>query len=265
MRESRVQCTLARMANAIETRDLNFAYDEGHVVFRKLSLAVPEGARCLLIGANGVGKSTLLRLIAGRHLLREDSLRVFGRQPFFDLSVADEVSLVDADFPLVLDLSVDEVLAAGKKDARMEKELIELLGIDRRWRMHRVSDGQRRRVQLCLALRRKIRLLLLDEVTIHLDVVVRADLLSWLRERSRRDDLTVIYTTHILDGLWAERSRPWPTHLCFIDTNGSATTLPWKAIPWTEGPSPLLRLCETWIRQDKAALRHSRSRNLKKT
>lgn len=63
-------------------------------------------------------------------------------------------------------------------------ELIRLLGIDPEWRMNRVSDGQRRRVQLFLGLVRPFEILLLDEVTVSLDVVVRQDLLRWLRRET---------------------------------------------------------------------------------
>lgn len=52
-------------------------------------------------------------------------------------------------------------------------QLIKLLGIDLQWRMHQVSDGQRRRVQIFLGLIRPFKILLLDEVTVSLDVVVR--------------------------------------------------------------------------------------------
>lgn len=60
--------------------------------------------------------------------------------------------------------------------------MIELLDIDLQWRMHKVSDGQRRRVQICMGLLHPFKVLLLDEVTVDLDVVTRLDLLDFLRE-----------------------------------------------------------------------------------
>ena len=50
--------------------------------------------------------------------------------------------------------------------------------------MHQISDGQRRRVQIFLGLIRPFKILLMDEVTVSLDVVVRQDLLRWLRRES---------------------------------------------------------------------------------
>ena len=74
--------------------------------------------------------------------------------------------------------------------------------------MHQVSDGQRRRVQIFLGLIRPFKVLLLDEVTVSLDVVVRQDLLRWLKRESETRKATVLYATHIFDGL-----DDWPTHL----------------------------------------------------
>ena len=66
--------------------------------------------------------------------------------------------------------------------------------------MHRVSDGQRRRVQLLLGLVRPFDILLLDEVTTCLDVIVRQDLLRWLQRETETRGATVLYATHIFDG-----------------------------------------------------------------
>lgn len=63
-------------------------------------------------------------------------------------------------------------------------KLVKLLGVNPEWRMHKVSDGQRRRVQLFLNLLKPFKLLLLDEVTSDLDVVTRSDFLGFLKEVS---------------------------------------------------------------------------------
>lgn len=107
--------------------------------------------------------------------------------------------------------------------------------------MHRVSDGQRRRVQICLGLLKPFKVLLLDEITVDLDVVGRSNLMQYLREVSvlgaagtgppaqapiplsihqqecETRGATVIYCTHIFDGL-----ESWPTHLMYV-ANGEET------------------------------------------
>jgi CCR4-NOT complex subunit CAF16 len=87
-----------------------------------------------------------------------------------------------------------------------------VLGVDEDWRMHRISDGQRRRVQLLLGLLHPCRLLLLDEVTTDLDLLGRSDLLAFLREESEARGAGLLYATHIFD-----RLESWATHLAYVD------------------------------------------------
>ncbi|XP_024177090.2 ABC transporter I family member 19 [Rosa chinensis] len=79
----------------------------------------------------------------------------------------------------------------GTDPVRREK-LIELLDIDLKWRMHKVSDGQRRRVQICMGLLHPFKVLLLDEVTVDLDVVPRMDLLDFFKEECEQVWLCII-------------------------------------------------------------------------
>ena len=87
-------------------------------------------------------------------------------------------------------------------------ELVEILDIDLRWRMHAVSDGERRRVQLAMGLVRPWRVLLLDEITVDLDLLSRSGFLDWLKRETEVRACTVVYATHILDNL-----AGWPSHL----------------------------------------------------
>jgi len=66
--------------------------------------------------------------------------------------------------------------------------------------MHNISDGERRRVQLCMGLMSPWDVLFLDEVTVDLDVLVRDELLSFLRAESESRGATILYATHIFDG-----------------------------------------------------------------
>lgn len=87
--------------------------------------------------------------------------------------------------------------------------LMKLLGIQPSWRMHKVSDGQRRRVQIFLGLLKPFKVLLLDEVTTDIDIVTRQDLLEYLR--TEEVGTTIVYATHIFDGL-----EDWYTHIMYL-------------------------------------------------
>jgi CCR4-NOT complex subunit CAF16 len=241
--------------NAVDIEHLSFTYPGASApVLRDLSLALPAGARCLLLGANGVGKSTLLRLIAGRHLLPPATLRVLGRPAFHDTSLAAQVGFLGGDFQFHQDITVAEILShrTGIDPARRRRAL-QILDVDPGWRMHQVSDGQRRRVQILLEVERRLSLLLLDEVTADLDVLARADLLRLLREDSEGHGLTVIYASHVLDGLGA-----FATHLLFLSPGRVRCFAPCAEVPELQGAavggsSPLHRLCERWMSEDRGA------------
>lgn len=235
------------MTTAIDIRGLTFRYPGAAApVFTDLSLAIPAGARCLLLGANGVGKSTLLRLIGGRHLIAPDTIRVLGRPAFQDTSLAGEVAFLGGPFPFRADISVAQVLAArvGVEQARRAR-VLDVLEVDPAWRMHQVSDGQRRRVQILLDLERTLSVILLDEVTADLDVLSRADLLRFLREESEERGVTTMYATHVLDGLAA-----WGTHLAFLSPGRLRYFGP------LEPGTPLRELCEGWMREDRRSISH---------
>jgi CCR4-NOT complex subunit CAF16 len=237
------------MTPAIEIRELSFTYPGAErPVLDRLSLAVPGGARCLLLGANGVGKSTLLRLVAGRHMVADAAIRVLGRPAFQDTTLAGEVAFLGGPFPFSADITVGEILRrrAGVDPAR-RRLVVDILQVDPAWRMHQVSDGQRRRVQILLDLERAPSVILLDEVTAELDVLARADLLRYLGAESRERGVTVVYASHVLEGLAA-----WATHLAFLSPGRLRRFARLTEIPELSGEVTLHELVERWMREDRA-------------
>jgi CCR4-NOT complex subunit CAF16 len=207
---------------AIVAQDLSFSYPGCEKESLKdVTFNIYPGMRVLLFGANGSGKSTLLKLCAGRHIFHPDeALSVFGKHPFRDTSLNLERAFLDTDWgtktvafggfgiPLQADIRVGDMMQKlQEKYPERRDRLIKILEINVDWRMHRVSEGQRRRVQLFLGLLRPFKLLLLDEVTASLDIVSRQNLLFFLREESETRGAAILYATHILDGL-----DRWPTH-----------------------------------------------------
>lgn len=192
------------------------------IILSNLNLKLAAGSRCLLIGANGSGKSTLLRILAGKHLTKSENpvtgekttCNVLGLSAFHDTRLNFHRTSLDCDWgmrsvafvgcsvPLCADIAVHNMMEKLQNEyPERRDELVELLGIDLNWRMHQLSDGQRRRVQIMMGLLRPFQILLLDEVTTSLDVCVRQDLLRWLVRESEERGATIIYATHIFDGL----------------------------------------------------------------
>lgn len=92
------------------------------------------------------------------------------------------------------DIQVEHFLdsVGGYRHKEHRDELLEILDVDLDWRMHRISDGERRRVQLCMGLMAPWDVLLLDEITVDLDVQVRDDLLSFLKRDSEARQATIL-------------------------------------------------------------------------
>lgn len=116
--------------------------------------------------------------------------------------VLNPIVRTDIDVPTLLS-SVGGDYWTDRRD-----ELVRILDIDLRWRMHAVSDGERRRVQLAMGLLRPWTILLLDEITVDLDLLSRSNFLNFLKKETETRPCTIVYATHILDNL-----ATWPTHL----------------------------------------------------
>ncbi|KAJ9195812.1 hypothetical protein DTO166G4_1357 [Paecilomyces variotii] len=199
-------------APSIEVKGLSYNFQDGSPGLQNVSLNLPGGSRTLLIGANGAGKTTLLRLLAGKRLAPHGTVSVGGVDPFQD--GLEGVTYLGVEWVLNsivrTDIDVPTLLASVGGNAYPERrdELIDILDIDLAWRMHAVSDGERRRVQLAMGLLRPWQVLLLDEITVDLDLLSRSNFLSFLKRETETRPCTIVYATHILDNL-----SQWPTHL----------------------------------------------------
>ncbi len=128
----------------INVNDLTFGYVGREPVLRNLNMQLTNGARCLLIGANGAGKSTILRILSGRHLTKPDgAVTVLGRSAFHDTRLNFERSYLDTDWgmrtvafagygcPLQADIAVSSMMLKLQEEyPERRDELIKLLGID---------------------------------------------------------------------------------------------------------------------------------------
>ncbi|KAF2102681.1 P-loop containing nucleoside triphosphate hydrolase protein [Rhizodiscina lignyota] len=196
----------------ITVNDLSYKFPDGSNGLRDVFLDLPAGSRTLLIGANGAGKTTLLRLLSGTRLAPSRSIAIAGLDPFKE--GLEGVTYLGVEWvlnPIVrTDIDVPTLLSSVGGDVFTERrdQLVRILDIDLRWRMHAVSDGERRRVQLAMGLVRPWRVLLLDEVTVDLDLLSRSNFLQFLKRETETRNATIVYATHILDNL-----SDWPSHL----------------------------------------------------
>jgi ABC-2 type transport system ATP-binding protein len=190
--------------NTIETTGLGRRYGRRWGL-RGLDLAVPEHAVVGLVGPNGAGKSTLLHLVAGLIEPTEGAVTVLGSAAGGAAVLAD-VALVAQDAPLPKRAKVRDVLALAEGmnvrwDADVVRSRLEDLRLDLGHRVGELSGGQRAQLALALALAKRPRLLLLDEPVASLDPLARRGFLQSLMAAVADGELTVVFSTHLLDDL----------------------------------------------------------------
>lgn len=255
----------------LEVKGLNFSLG-GNQVLHDVTLNVKSGSRVLLVGANGAGKTSLLRVLGGKHMHEPGTVQVLQKSAFHDTALNLERQYVNNEWGMrtvafagsmvahQADIPVSGMMTALQAEFPERREmLLDLLGVNPNWRMHKVSDGQRRRVQLFLALLRPYKLLLLDEVTAVLDLVARQDFLQFLKEETENRECTIVYATHIFGGL-----DDWLTDIVYVEEGKLKLTSPIVDVEKFQNyvkdgsTAPLLRTVEDWLRSEKAFLNRKR-------
>jgi len=185
---------LARLMPLITLADAELAFGL-HPLLDRAAFVVRSGERIGLIGRNGTGKSTLLKVIAGDlpldggEIRRRDGLRiaVVEQEPTLPPAPTLRASLVARG---QLERQVDE-RARWQAESRLV-EYLHRLGLDESLQPDTASGGERKRATLALALALEPQLLLLDEPTNHLDI----DGIRLLEELLRKGSMTSIFITH---------------------------------------------------------------------
>ena len=208
----------------VEIKNLFFQYFDKKILF-DINLEIEENEKILLIGSNGAGKSTLLRVLAGLHMAKNyNKFIVLGNSSpndqFNGLSYLGNRWERSVSFcgvsPYMADIRAGNMMKTWQEDhIQRRDELVEVLEIDLDWKMHQVSDGQRKRVQIMLALLRPFKLLIIDEFLNELDVVIRDNFFKYLEKECKIRKSSIIYATHIFDDL-----DKWSDKVVYI-TNGT--------------------------------------------
>jgi len=153
----------------IKVEDLTFHYDKKPNLYEKLSFNLTDGEKFLIVGENGVGKSTLLKLIMGKLKPNKGSI-TFGTKT--DIGYyAQELELLEDDKTIF-----DNVQNAYFNDLQLRSLLGNFLFFDQQVfkKIKILSPGEKARVSLCKLLLQKANLLILDEPTNHLDPETQA-------------------------------------------------------------------------------------------
>lgn len=191
--------------NALEIRNLTRHF--GDFTLDRLNLTLPGGCILGLIGENGAGKSTTIRLILG--MLRPDggTVTILGRDNRDNLAltkqdigvVLDEVGIPECMTPKQVGIVMADVFT--RWDAKTYEGLLERFSLPENKKFKEFSRGMKMKLGLAVALSHQAKLLILDEATSGLDPVVRDEVVSILSEFTRDESHSILISSHIVSDL----------------------------------------------------------------
>lgn len=197
----------------LEVQDLCKTYGSGETAVRALrhaTFSVPKGEFVAVVGESGSGKSTLLNLIGALDTPTSGCVRIDGKDIFSmkerNLTVfrRRNIGFIFQSFNLIPELTVEQnivfpvLLDYQKPDKTYLEELITVLGLRER-RHHlpsQLSGGQQQRVAIGRALFTRPALILADEPTGNLDTQNTSEVITLLKDASRRYEQTILMITH---------------------------------------------------------------------
>lgn len=184
-------------------------------IVSNIDFELKKGSLVGLVGANGIGKSTLLRTLSGMQPKLEGKIAVNNKDlaSFAPLELATQLSVVLTEAPASRNLSVLELVSLGRQPytnsfgilSEEDKEVIEYaLNISETMKLanrkcYELSDGQLQRAVIARALAQDTDIIILDEPTTHLDLYHRAYVLKLLKRLSAENGKTILFSTHEID------------------------------------------------------------------
>lgn len=198
----RVLATCSNVSKSIDER----------LVIDSVSFEIPEGSTFALLGPNGAGKTTTIRLLTGLLTPDEGEISLFGSKINSENASTLRSNIgVQNDGNLYEELTIEENLSIwgklyGLEGSVIGKRIGELLNLfdleDReKSKVSQLSKGMRQKVMVARAIIHHPRLLILDEPTTGLDPQSSETLMNYLKVLTEKEKMTVLFSTHILEGI----------------------------------------------------------------
>ena len=184
----------------IHVQGLEFGYKRSRKVFRGLGLELGQGSITGLLGRNGEGKTTLLKLLTGQLLRQSGQLEVLGHDPKRrQVPFLQQVYLLpeEVTVPSISIAKFFEVNGAfyPNYDAALGRELLQIFSLSPEMNLKKISQGQKKKALIAFALALRVPLLLMDEPTNGLDIPSKSEFRRVLAQYTS-DEQTIIISTH---------------------------------------------------------------------
>lgn len=222
--------------SVIEIEDLSFAYDK-ELILDNINLSVEEKDFLAIIGPNGGGKSTLLKLILGINTLDKGKITVLGKKPKHSLTQIGYVpqnTNVNTDFPIkVIEIVMmghvegkRPLFGYGKHEVLCAMGALEQVGMANfaQTKIGSLSGGQRQRVMIARALCAHPQILILDEPTSSIDITGQREIYELLKQLN--EHITVIVVSHDISVIleYANKAAHVNKNLSYHDISDKQST-----------------------------------------
>ncbi|MCF8462343.1 MAG: ABC transporter ATP-binding protein [Rickettsiaceae bacterium] len=192
---------------ALKIENLVKSYSKSKLALNDINLEIPKGSFFALLGPNGAGKSTLINIIAG--IAKKDSGKIDIMGYNFDLEntmakrqigIVPQEIMLDSFFTVYEALDIFAGYYGIRPNNRRTDELIDALGLsDKKYTLTRkLSGGMKRRLLVAKAMVHSPKVLILDEPSAGVDIVLREQLWEYLLKLNK-EGTTIILTTHYLE------------------------------------------------------------------
>jgi iron complex transport system ATP-binding protein len=215
--------------NILNIENLEIGYplkkDINNILFKDINLSGNSGELIALIGKNGIGKSTLLRNIAGLQEPIGGNIFFYNKliKKYKRSAFARMVSFVSTEILHVSNLKVFDLVALGRfphtnwmgklqtEDIVRSNSAIEMVGMDSylNKNIDEISDGERQRVMIARTLAQDTKIIVLDEPTAFLDLPNKYEIVHLLNNLSKNENKTIIFSTHDLNIAIHEADKIW--------------------------------------------------------
>ena len=204
--------------NTIHIKDLSIGYPgkgEVKVVAGHINAGINSGELTCLLGANGIGKSTLLRTLSAFQPKLSGEIFIQGKEieQYKDKELSMAISVVLTEKCEVRNMTVTELVGLGRTpytgfwgtldedDKRIVERSISLVKIEKLAdrMVHTLSDGERQKVMIAKALAQETPIIFLDEPTAFLDFPSKVEMMQLLHRLSRQTNKTIFLSTHDLE------------------------------------------------------------------
>ncbi|WP_373125502.1 ABC transporter ATP-binding protein [Bacteroides sp. HPS0048] len=204
--------------NTIHIKDLSIGYPgkgEVKVVAGHINAGINSGELTCLLGANGIGKSTLLRTLSAFQPKLSGEIFIQGKEieQYKDKELSMAISVVLTEKCEVRNMTVTELVGLGRTpytgfwgtldedDKQIVERSISLVKIEKLAdrMVHTLSDGERQKVMIAKALAQETPIIFLDEPTAFLDFPSKVEMMQLLHRLSRQTNKTIFLSTHDLE------------------------------------------------------------------